>query len=53
MLFYFAVKPPKPKVSITQKGLQLCFQASIPDFLAPQCWKYKFAYNKCNEEVRH
>ncbi|KAG7330089.1 hypothetical protein KOW79_006311 [Hemibagrus wyckioides] len=45
-----AVKPPKPKVSITQEGEYLWFQAIIPNFLPPQCLKYKFVYSKCNEQ---
>ncbi|KAB5579458.1 hypothetical protein PHYPO_G00195280 [Pangasianodon hypophthalmus] len=45
-----AVKPPKPKVSITQEGERLHFQASTPNFVAPQCLKYKYMYSKCNEK---
>ncbi|XP_053484860.1 granulocyte-macrophage colony-stimulating factor receptor subunit alpha isoform X1 [Ictalurus furcatus] len=45
-----AVKPPKPKVYITQEAERLHFQASTPNFLAPQCWKYKYIYNKCSEK---
>ncbi|KAF4089345.1 hypothetical protein AMELA_G00065320 [Ameiurus melas] len=45
-----AVKLPKPKVYITQEGERLHFQASTPNFLPPQCLKYKYIYNKCNEK---
>ncbi|MCI4377535.1 hypothetical protein PGIGA_G00204650 [Pangasianodon gigas] len=45
-----SVKPPKPNVNITQEGRLLRFQASTPNYLPPQCWKYRYIYSKCNEE---
>ncbi|MCJ8731670.1 hypothetical protein PDJAM_G00202170 [Pangasius djambal] len=47
-----SVKPPKPNVNITQEGQRLRFQASTPNYLPPQCWKYRYIYSKCNEESK-
>ncbi|XP_036453242.1 granulocyte-macrophage colony-stimulating factor receptor subunit alpha-like [Colossoma macropomum] len=44
-----SVKPEPPKLSITRDGNHLYLQSDTPNF-APQCWKYKFTYSKCNEE---
>ncbi|KAL6490505.1 hypothetical protein MHYP_G00008500 [Metynnis hypsauchen] len=44
-----SVKPEPPNLKITRDGDRLHLQSDTPNF-APQCWKYKFRYSKCNEE---
>ncbi|KAL6490510.1 hypothetical protein MHYP_G00008550 [Metynnis hypsauchen] len=44
-----SVKPEPPNLNITRDGDRLYLQSNTPNF-APQCWKYKFKYSKCNEE---
>ncbi|XP_060775274.1 uncharacterized protein LOC132885042 [Neoarius graeffei] len=44
-----AVKPPKPRISIRQEDERLRFEISIPDYLPPHCWKYKYMYIKCSD----
>ncbi|KAL7880106.1 hypothetical protein SRHO_G00023600 [Serrasalmus rhombeus] len=44
-----SVKPEPPELKITRVGDRLYLQSNTPNF-APHCWKYKFRYNKCNEE---
>ncbi|XP_070291884.1 uncharacterized protein [Salvelinus sp. IW2-2015] len=45
------VKPPAPKVKITEEGRNLILSWDPPDIGAGHCWNYILKYNKCQESL--
>ncbi|CAB1351668.1 unnamed protein product [Coregonus sp. 'balchen'] len=47
----YHVKPPAPKVKITEEGKNLILSWDPPDIGASHCWNYILNYNKCQESL--
>ncbi|XP_042154239.1 interleukin-13 receptor subunit alpha-2-like isoform X2 [Oncorhynchus tshawytscha] len=47
----YHVKPPAPKVKITEEGRNLILSWDPPDIGAVHCWNFILKYNKCQESL--
>ncbi|NP_001133641.1 interleukin-13 receptor subunit alpha-1 precursor [Salmo salar] len=47
----YYVKPPAPKVKITEEGQNLILSWDPPDIGAVHCWEFVLNYDKCKESV--